>query len=108
MEKTMDAVQQLVSEYKNRGIMYAHRLLLNKADALEFADRLRAIGKGVLGLELWYYREPDREGLIEYIWSPDYSKLVNAPDFITESIEAAENYILNEMPEKIALIGFVF
>ncbi len=107
-EYMTESARQLIAEFMPRGVVLAGRLQLPKDDALEFADRLKAIGVGIYGLELWYYHDKYPGQEIEYPWSPDYSRLKNDPEFVAKTIGAAKAYIEHEIPEYISLVGFVF
>ncbi len=80
-------------------------LTLPIVDALLFCEDLRAIGKGIIGLECWYRHGDD--GWAEYPWSPDYSRFIGQSDFARISIAKAEDYIKRDLPEHVTHIGFV-
>lgn len=103
-----DVAERLIAQYRGRGVIIANRLQLKKDDALELADNLRAIDIGILGLELWYPSESTEGKFVEYIWSPDYSGLKEDSDFVEKSVSKAKEYILNELPDNVSLIGVVF
>ncbi len=98
-----ESAQQLIADFIHRGVVLAGRLQLPKDDAFEFADKLKTIGVGIYGLELWYYSDERPEQPLEYPWSPDYSGFVNDPEFVAKTIDAAKGYIEHEIPGHIKL-----
>jgi hypothetical protein len=102
------SLQCVLDEYSGCAIFPAGKIVLMINDALRFCQDLRKINKGVIGLELWYYEHHEgRDVLVEYPWSPDYSRLQSLPDFAEISIETAEKYIASDLPEFVTHIGFV-
>ncbi len=109
-QRQCEKIRALVDRFRSRGAEESGELNLPPDDAIAFAEQLRTIGVGVLGLNLWYYGEGDTEKshLLEYIGEPSFGEFIDDPEFVDKSINAAKEFIANRLPKEIVYVGVVY
>ena len=97
---------QLLLRYFPQARKKGGLFLFEPAKALELADGLNKIGVGIIAIELWYPTQ-DKTGLIEDPYGPEFDKLLQEPDGIDKSVQAAKHYLQHDLPERIVYVSYV-
>ncbi len=94
-------ILRLIARYEEKGIRTGYLLLLSPEDAMRFAQEAVAHGIGTLGPNYWY-----GPGM-EWWPAPDYSALLNEPDFVQRSLARLTEDVNNHLPEDVAFIEVI-